>query len=84
MKVLLHANATTTPRVRAAIQNSTASITNLARRFGISETTVRRWRGRQTQADYSHDGGILANLLAPPRRRLLRRFAAMHVSALMT
>jgi transposase len=54
MDVRLHANATTTPRTRAYIQASTASVAELARELGTSETTVRRWRGRDTQLDRSH------------------------------
>jgi transposase-like protein len=46
MKMDLHANATTTPKTRAYIQASTASVAELAREFGISQTAVRRWRGR--------------------------------------
>ena len=46
MKTRLHANATTTPRTRALIQASSEPVAALARRFGVSETTIRRWRGR--------------------------------------
>lgn len=54
MDVKLHANATTTPKVRADIQASTASVAELARAFGISETSVRRWRGRTGVQDRPH------------------------------
>lgn len=54
MDIKLHANATTTPRQRAYIQSSTASVAELARQLGVSETTVRRWRGRKTSQDRSH------------------------------
>ena len=54
MRVELHANATTTPRTRAYIQQSTASVAVLARELGVSETTVRRWRGRDQVVDRSH------------------------------
>lgn len=50
----LHANATTTPRTRAYIQASTASVTSLAAALGVSETTIRRWRGRTSPDDRSH------------------------------
>jgi transposase-like protein len=46
MRTRLHANATTTPRTRALIQASDEPVAGLARRFGVSETTIRRWRGR--------------------------------------
>ena len=54
MDVRLHANATTTPRTRAYIQESAAPVAELAAELGISETTVRRWRKRDTQVDRSH------------------------------
>jgi hypothetical protein len=54
MELRLHANATTTPRVRAYIQGSRKPVAELARETGVSETTFRRWRGRDRQADHSH------------------------------
>ena len=54
MDVRLHANATTTPRIRAYIQASAAPVAEHARELGVSEPTVRRWRGRDTQTDRSH------------------------------
>jgi transposase InsO family protein len=54
MDIKLHANATTTPRVRAYIRSSSASVAQLARDLGVSETTVRRWRQRSDYRDRSH------------------------------
>ncbi|MGQ0567804.1 MAG: hypothetical protein ACT4OK_22430 [Gemmobacter sp.] len=54
MALKLHANATTTPRARALIQARTASGADLARQFGITETSVRRWRGRTEVHDRPH------------------------------
>ncbi len=54
MKIDLHANATTTPKSRAYIQASTASVAELARELGVTETTIRRWKGRTSQQDGSH------------------------------
>jgi transposase InsO family protein len=51
MLVKLHANAATTPKVRAYIQASLLSDAELARELGVSATTVRRWRGRSDVAD---------------------------------
>ena len=51
MNVTLHANAKTTPKVRALIQESTASVTELSRQFGVSETTIRRWKDRDQVSD---------------------------------
>ena len=53
MQLTLHANATTTPKTRAYIQASTASVAELATELGLNETTIRRWRGRQTTEDHS-------------------------------
>ncbi len=54
MQVNLHANATTTPKTRAYIQKSKASVADLAAELGVNETTIRRWRGRENVDDRSH------------------------------
>ncbi|WP_431223631.1 hypothetical protein ACQ86O_27085 [Serratia sp. L9] len=51
MEIKLHANATTTPRVRRYIQQSDKSDRLLAQELGISVATVRRWRQRQDVTD---------------------------------
>jgi transposase InsO family protein len=51
MGQVLHGSATTTEAVRRAIQVSQASVRALARRYGVSPTTVQKWRKRQTVAD---------------------------------
>src|SRR6516165_10689690 len=51
MELKLHANATTTPRIRAYIQQSPAGAAALARELGVSQTTVRRWKNRHDVAD---------------------------------
>ena len=53
MHLKLHANATTTPRIRAYIQNSGASNSALARELGIHSRTVARWKSRQDVVDRS-------------------------------
>src|SRR5262249_62209195 len=53
MELSLHANATTTPKVRAYIQRSRKPVADLAAELGVSEPTVRRWRGRTAVADRS-------------------------------
>ncbi len=42
----LHANATTTPKIRAYIQQSTASHLGLARELGVRVDPILRWRKR--------------------------------------
>jgi transposase InsO family protein len=54
MELSLHANATTTPRVRSYIQRSKKPVAELSAELGVSETTIRRWRGRTSVADRSH------------------------------
>ncbi|WP_240464764.1 helix-turn-helix domain-containing protein, partial [Modicisalibacter sp. 'Wilcox'] len=48
MDIKLHKQATTTPKVRAEIQAAPSSITDseLARQYGVSPATIRRWRYR--------------------------------------
>ena len=51
MGQVLHGSAKTTHAVRAELQRSQASAAQLARRFGIDEKTVRKWRCRETVED---------------------------------
>ncbi len=46
MGQILHGSATTTEAVRRAIQRSKESVRALARRHGVSPTTVQKWRKR--------------------------------------
>lgn len=71
MQVKLHANATTTPRMRGYIQQSTASVAELARELGVSETTIRRWRGRDSVTDRSHRPHRLTTILSEVDERLI-------------
>jgi transposase-like protein len=47
----LHGSARTTPRVRAELQASKEKTGILARQYGLSRTTVSKWRSRTTTAD---------------------------------
>jgi len=47
----LHGSARTTPRVRAELQASQETSSVLARRYGLSRTTVSKWRARTTTND---------------------------------
>src|ERR687893_2661002 len=51
MGQVLHGSARTTEAVRRAIQLRQESVRALARRFGISPTTVQKWCKRATTAD---------------------------------
>lgn len=54
MYIKLHANARTTPAIRAEIQASDQSVATLAKQYGVHETTIRRWKFRSSQADRPH------------------------------
>jgi transposase-like protein len=71
MQLRLHANATTTPKMRAYIQSSTASAAALARELGVNQSTIRRWKSRTTTADRSHTPHKLAISLTPVEERLV-------------
>ena len=51
MGQILHGSATTTEAVRRAIQNSQASLRQLATRFGINQKTVGKWKSRDSVTD---------------------------------
>jgi transposase InsO family protein len=51
MGQVLHGSATTTAAVRRAIQHSQASLRALAKRYGINQKTVAKWKGRTSVAD---------------------------------
>jgi transposase len=71
MDLKLHANATTTPKVRAFIQRSKKSVAKLAAELGVSETTIYRWRGRSTVTDRSHTPKRLTTKLTPLEEALI-------------
>ena len=54
MLIQLHSQATTTPKVRAAIQASAEPASALAERFGTTEQTVYKWKHRDSVHDRSH------------------------------
>ena len=51
MGQVLHGCATTTEAIRRAIQNSQESLRALAKRYGINQKTVAKWRERETVTD---------------------------------
>lgn len=76
----LHPNARTTPRIRGELQASGESVAVLARRYNISEATVRRWRARTTTSDGSHVRHDLGQSTSPEVEALigeLRRTARL-------
>ena len=67
MAVTLHPLARTTPRTRAELQAEAPSLSDhaLARRYGITAPTVRKWRARDSTADRSHRPDTLHCTLTP-------------------
>lgn len=51
MGQFLHGSAKTTHAVRTELQRSQASAAHLARKYGINEKTVLKWRKRQLVED---------------------------------
>ena len=50
----VHTQARTTPRTRAEIKASPASLVDLAERYNITRATAAKWKGRETPHDLSH------------------------------
>jgi IS30 family transposase len=71
MELVLHANATTTPRIRSYIQRSKKSVAELASELGVCETTIRRWRSRTTVNDRSHQPHRMAISLSAMEETLV-------------
>ena len=65
MLIHLHSQATTTPKVRAAIQASDEPASVLAWRFGTTEQTVSKWKHRDSVHDRSHTPHRLKTTLTP-------------------
>ncbi len=71
LEIRLHANATTTPKQRTYIQQSSRPAAGLAVELGVSETTMRRWRARDTVQDRPHTPRRLATTLNLMREHLV-------------
>ncbi len=65
MLISRHTQATTTPKIRAAIQARDEPERVLADRYGISEQTVWTWRKRHGTGDRSHTPHRLWTTLTP-------------------
>jgi len=61
----VHAQARTTPRIRAEIKASTASVQELALRYNVTAPTIRKWRARGDVQDLSHRPHRLCTTLSP-------------------
>jgi transposase InsO family protein len=67
----LHSNATTTHVTRRLIQQATGSIANIARLYGVSWTTAKRWHFRQDVEDRSSRPKTLHTAIPEPIQELL-------------
>jgi transposase-like protein len=70
MLINLHSQATTTHKIREAIQESDEPAWVLAQRFGITEQTVWKWRNRDSVHDRSHTAHRLQTTLTPAQEAL--------------
>ncbi len=71
MMVSLHKRARTTPAIREELATSTKPIRELARQYGISEATVRKWRSRSSTEDRSHTPHRLQTHLTPAQEAIV-------------
>jgi transposase InsO family protein len=71
MMIALHKNARTTPAIRAEIAVSTDSAATLAQRFGIGESTVYKWKARDSFYDASHTAHRLQTTLTPAQESIV-------------
>ena len=71
MQIALHKNARTTPAVRAQIAASDETASALAKRFGITEQTVYKWKKRQSVQDRSHTAHRLQTQLTPAQEMVV-------------
>ena len=71
MLIALHKQARTTPHVRAQIQASDAPVAVLARRFGVTEPTIYKWKRRPDVYDRPHTAHRLQTTLTPGQEALV-------------
>lgn len=86
MNIALHKRARTTPAVRREIQRSDLSERKLAEKYGISRSTVRKWKYRDTAEDFSHRPHNLHATLTDPEEAVvveLRRTLLLPIDDLL-
>jgi len=82
----VHPLARTTPRTRAEINSSSASIAELAKLYNISLATARKWKQRDDVEDRSHCPKRLNTTLSPAQEILvveLRRLLLLSLDDLL-
>ena len=68
---MVHPMARTTPRTRAEIHDSAASVAELAQAYNISRSTARKWRNRDDLLDRSHKAHQLHTTLSPAQELIV-------------
>lgn len=68
---MVHPMARTTPRTRAEIHESRASLTEVTQTYNISRGTARKWRNRSDHLDRSHRAHQLATTLSPAQELIV-------------
>jgi DNA-binding transcriptional regulator YiaG len=82
MGQVLHGSATTTEAIRRAIQHSQESLRTLARRYGINQKTVAKWKKRTSLSDLpTGPKQPRSTVLSVEEEGGYRRFPALHVAA---
>ena len=71
MLIHLYKQATTMPKVRAAIQASDDAGTALAERFGVTAQTIYKWRKQDSIEDRSHTPHRLQTTLTPAQEAVV-------------
>lgn len=72
MMVSLHKNARTTPAVRAEIAASgNLSAAHLSQHYGVSESTIYKWKSRDSVHDRPHTAHHLQTTLTPAQERIV-------------
>ena len=71
MMIALHKNARTTPAIRAEMAASSETAATLALRYGVSEGTVYKWKGRDSFHDASHTAHRLQTTLTPAQEHIV-------------
>lgn len=75
MGQILHGSARTTEVVRRAIQNSQESLRTLAKRYGINQKTVAKWKKRSSTADLpTGPKELLSTVLSPEEEAIIVAF----------
>lgn len=68
---MVYLMARTTPRTRAEIHESTASLGEIAQTYNISRSTARKWRNRSDHLDRSHRALQMNTTLSPAQELIV-------------